>query len=117
MTEKLKMIVVPGAHLAGDGVEDIAIVKVPALVAQLVGTALHQADHVVPDNHQLRAQSQTRKAPDGCELVRICVLHLEGGEVGGGEVPEPCLDRACVEHVAGAGVASLPWHPGKNFLP
>ena len=61
MTEKLKMIVVPGAHLAGDGVEDIAIVKVPALVAQLVGTALHQADHVVPDNHQLRASEPNKK--------------------------------------------------------
>ena len=61
MTKRLKMIVVPGAHLAGDGVEDIAMVKVPALVAQLVGTALHQADHVVPDNHQLRASEPNKK--------------------------------------------------------
>ena len=59
MTKRLKMIVVP--HLAGDGVEDIAMVKVPALVAQLVGTALHQADHVVPDNHQLRASEPNKK--------------------------------------------------------
>lgn len=88
--------------LAGDGVEDIAVVKVPALVAQLVGTSLHQADHVVPD---------------GCELVWICVLHLERGEVRGREVPKLCIDCVCVEHGAGTGVARLPWDPGKNFFP
>ena len=49
------------AHLAGDGVEDVAMVKVPALVAQLVGASLHQADHVVPDNHQLRASEPDKK--------------------------------------------------------
>ena len=44
------------AYLAGDGVEDIAVVKVPALVAQLVRTSFHQADHIVPENYQLRAK-------------------------------------------------------------
>ena len=38
-------------HLTGDGVEDIAMVKIPTLVAQLVWTSLHQAYHVVPENN------------------------------------------------------------------
>ena len=54
MTKRFKIQLL--AHLAGDRVEDVAVVKVPALVAQLVGTPLHQADHVVPDNYQLRAE-------------------------------------------------------------
>ena len=60
MRKRLKMIVVPGAHLAGDGVEDIAVVKVPPLVAQLVRTSFHQADHIVPENYQLRAKSNNK---------------------------------------------------------
>ena len=38
-------------YLAGDRVEDVAIVKVPALVANLVRTSLHQAYHVVPEKN------------------------------------------------------------------
>ena len=40
-----------GYYLTGDGVEDIAMVKIPALIAQLVRTSLHQAYHVVPENN------------------------------------------------------------------
>ena len=44
-------------------------------------------------------------------------MQLEGGEVFGGEIPELCLDGTGVDHVAGAGVAGLPWDPGQNLLP
>ena len=50
-----------GYYLTGDGVEDIAMVKIPALVAQLVRTSLHQAYHVVPENNQLRKGQNKRK--------------------------------------------------------
>ena len=123
VTKMLKIVVSQfEVHLTGDGVEDIAMVKIPTLVAQLVRTSLHQAYHVVPENNfvswwESKSKRCFSSSPDGCELVWICVLHLEGGEVGGWEVPELCLDRARVEHVAGAWVAFLPWHPGQNLLP
>ena len=70
---------------------------------------------------RLRAEpnkkADSSSSPDGCELVWICVLHLEGGEVRGREVPKLCIDCPCVEHGAGTGVARLPWDPGKNFFP
>ena len=48
---EFKELFYSGYYLTGDGVEDIAMVKIPALVAQLVRTSLHQAYHVVPEKN------------------------------------------------------------------
>ena len=50
MKDRLKILSSVVSYLTGDGVEDIAMVKVPTLVAQLVRTSLDQAYHVVPEN-------------------------------------------------------------------
>ena len=51
MKERLKILSSAVSYLTGDGVEDAAMVIVPALIAQLVRTSLHQAYHVVPENN------------------------------------------------------------------
>ena len=48
---EVKELFYSGYYLTGDGVEDVAMVKIPALIAQLVRTSLHKADHVVPENN------------------------------------------------------------------
>ena len=56
-------------------------------------------------------------SPDSREPVRICLLELERGEVGCGEVAEGVRSVGRVEPGAAAGVASLPGDPGQHVLP
>ena len=115
---KKKVFFFKSTNLTGDRVEDVAMVVVPALVTQLVRTPLHQAYHIVPDYIVVKNISDWGKfSPDSCKLVWIGVLKVERLEIGGREVPELLLKAAGIDHVAGAGVAWLSWHPGENFFP
>ena len=105
-------------NLTGDCVEDVAMVVVPALVTQLVRTPFHQAYHIVPDYIVVKNISDWGKSwPDSCKLVWVGVLEVQRREIGGREVFELLLKAAGIDHVAGARVAGLSWHPREDFFP
>ena len=63
MVERKKVFFFKSTNLTGDCVEDVAMVVVPSLVAQLVRAPLHQAYHIVPD-YKLSKTSLIEESPD-----------------------------------------------------